>query len=891
MRRSREVLAALAVLLAVPAALHAAGVIWWEAERPAETNFPQRTWFTPKNAAEKDVLSESAWISSDGQRRGPALFLKYRADVPQAGSYAFWTRKFWKHGPFRWRFDAGPWRTCGRDVALADNVELRKFVCANWVALGKVKLAKGTRTLHIELLAKEGEKATSAFDCFALAPGPFTPRGKLKPGAKLNRAPPGWFPFEPDPDTFGKAALDLRDLNEKEAGAHGHVRAKGNDFILGSTGQTVRFWAVNTGPNVIKMDHASVDYLARKLAKVGVNMVRFHGPIYDRKSRDPAAVDRNFLDHLHYFVAAMKKQGIYTKLSFYFPLWFNVRPEYKVRGWNGKGKPFALLFFHPDMQRIYRAWAKALLTSRNPYTGLALGQEPAVAIVEIVNEDNYFFWTFKPYGTIPAGTMRFLEAAYGDWLKNKYGSLAKARNAWGSGRGVKGDDLASGRAGLYPAWNMTRRGMPKGAAPQRVKDQVRFLTEHLRGFFADMRDYFRNELGVKCLTSATNWKTADGVLLGALDKHADSACEVIDRHGYFGGMHKGPRAGFSLNKGDQYKDRCALFSPENLPIVQVQYEGHPNIISEINWPMPNRFRADMPFLCALYGSLQGTDGFFHFAVGTADWVPQHPKFSVYTPVTLGQFPAAALIYRKGYVTPGPAVVREAAKLADLYELKGTATSEPQNLDDLRKANVPPGGVLKTDRAGAVDPLAHCVGQVVRRVSDQPGLSEVKDLSPYVDRQKKVVRSATGQLIWDYGAALVTFDTPCAQGATGFLKKGGAIRLGDVTIRSANEYGSVAVVSMDGKPLKTSSRLLIQVMTEDANYGWTTSGGDVKRIESLGGPPIVVRKVAGSISLHRADSGTLRVAALDFNGRRKRTLPGSARRVDLLEDYLYYVIER
>ena len=883
------------VLLVAAAAARAfgAGGIWWEAERPAATNFPKRTWFSPKNAKERGCLSEGAWITSMGKRQGAPLFLKYEVDVPKDGTYAFWARKFWKHGPFRWRFDEAPWRTCGRDVALADSVTLRKFVCANWVALGDVKVGKGRRSLHVELLAKEGGAATSAFDCFVLSPGPFVPRGKLKPGTKLGRAPAGWFAFEPDPDTFAAdALLDLRSLNEKEAGEHGHIRAADGDFVLGSTGTPVRFWAVNCGPNVIKVDRASVDYLARKLAKLGVNMVRYHGPIFDRKARDPAAVDRKFLGALHYFVAAMKKQGIYTKLSFYFPLWFNVRPEYKVRGWSGKGKPFALLFFHPDMQRIYKAWAKALLTTRNPHTGLPLGQDPAVAIVEIVNEDNYFFWTFKPYGTIPAGIMPWLERAYGAWVARKYGSLDKARRAWGGGRPVKGDDFANGRAGLYPAWNMTRRGL-KQANRRRVQDQVQFLTEHLRAFFAEMREYFRNDLGAKCLVSATNWKTADAVLLEALDRHAYSACEVIDRHGYFGGMHKGPRAGFSLNKGDQYKDRCALFEPERLPVAQVQYEGHLNIISEINWPMPNRFRADMPFLCALYGSLQGTDGFFHFAVGTADWVPQHPKFSIYSPVIMGQFPAAALIYRKGYVKRGPVVVREAAKLSDLYALKGTAISEPQNLDDLRQADVPKGGVLDTERARGIDPLAYYVGQVVRRVGEDPGRSQVRDLSPYVDRTKKTIASATGELRWDYGKGIVTFNTPLAQGAAGFLRQAGSIKLDHITIRSQNKYGSVALVSLDGRPLRTSRRMLLQVMTEDANHGWATSGGAWTTITSLGGPPVVVREISGRVSITRPDAGKLGATALDFNGRRRATMSRptkAALLIDLLPDCLHYLVK-
>jgi hypothetical protein len=205
-------------VLLVPAAALATHVIWWEAEAPARTNFPRRTWFSPQNAAERDVLSAKAWITSDGERKGPPLFLEYKVRTRAAGRYAFWCRKFWKHGPFRWRFGEGPWHTCGRDVALADSVQLRKFVCANWVCLGQLALNAGDHSLRIELLAGPGDKATSAFDSFVLAAGPFVPRGKLKPGDKLGRAPEGWFPFEPDLDSFDRAALDLRSLNEKMAG-------------------------------------------------------------------------------------------------------------------------------------------------------------------------------------------------------------------------------------------------------------------------------------------------------------------------------------------------------------------------------------------------------------------------------------------------------------------------------------------------------------------------------------------------------------------------------------------------------------------------------------------------------------------------------------------------
>ena len=40
--------------------------------------------------------------------------------------------------------------------------------------------------------------------------------------------------------------------------------------------------------------------------------------------RDNPAVDMGSLDNLQHLVAALKAEGIYTKLSFYFPAWFRL---------------------------------------------------------------------------------------------------------------------------------------------------------------------------------------------------------------------------------------------------------------------------------------------------------------------------------------------------------------------------------------------------------------------------------------------------------------------------------------------------------------------------------------------------------------------------------------
>ena len=864
--------------------------IWWEAEDAAAHTFPPGGGFAPANSQQQEKLSNGAWLQ---HHEGAGLAAKWEVSVAEGGRLALWTRKFWKHGPFRWRWNGGEWRTCGRDIALADNVTMRLHVCANWVYLGEVELPAGKSTLEIEALP---EATAIAFDCFLLSKTPFMPDGANKPGAKYNRAEEGWFPFEPDPDHFGKdALLDLRSLNQKRAGDDGFVKARGMDFVFEQTGRPVQFWAVNASCD--HDDRAAVRYLARRLAKLGVNMVRVHGRVWDPGAADLTTIDERRLDQLHYFVAAMADEGIYTKISFYFPLWVSMKDEYGFPGYKRGDKPFALLFYHPRFQEIYKTWVRRVMTSDNPHTGRSLADDPAVAILEVVNEDNFLFWTFKPGTNPPTEMMAPLEEAFGSWLIEKHGSLENAVEAWGSNeKAPQGDDFGNGRVGLYSAGHLTGQGWARGQRNEkRASDQLQFLTEHLRGFYTDMAAYFRNELGIKCAISATNWNTADPHVLGALDKHTNMACGVIDRHAYLGSSHKGEAASYSLRAGHTYADTTGMFGPGSLT-KELQYVGHPHIVSEYNYPMPNRFRAESLWLAATYGRLCGTDAFFHFALGQAEWERSHRKFSIYTPVTMGQFPATALLYRMGYVRAGPVVSHSAVRLDDLYQFKGTPVAEEQNLDELRKADVPPGGVMELDGPPAVDPLACYVGQVTMAIGNDPGASKTMDLSPYLDRNAKVVRSATGELTWHWGKGLATLNASHAQGACGFLADAGTIALKDITIRSGNEYGTVLMVSMDGKPLSSSRRMLLQVMTEDRNYGWKTvdvrmDGQTRKRITSLGSPPIVVREVAGAVSFARDDASDLRVTALDHNGYGRQDLPIGAAKIELLPDCLYYVISK
>lgn len=859
--------------------------LWWEAEAFARGNFPANHGFAPADARQADVLSGGAWIGASAPRPG-ALYAEYEIDVPADGAYAFYARKFWKHGPFRWRFDDQPWRECGPDVALLDAVELRLHTVANWVGLGPVELAAGRRTLRIELLENEG---AAAFDCFLLTSGDFSPRGRLRPGESYGRSEPEWFAFEPAPDPYDDSPIDLRRLNERFAGELGRIRAQGQSFVQGEPARPVRFWAVNAGPDVARMDHPSVDALARLLAKRGVNLVRVHGRVW--ADDDLAKVDPGMLDGLHYFVHAMKQQGIYTCVSFYFPLWINMDAQrHGFAGYRGN-HPFALLFFSEPFQDLHRGWLRDVLTSDNPHTGLTLSADPAVAMVEILNEDSYFFWTFEPYERVPGEQMATLERRFGAWLAARHGSVDAALRAFG-GEKVRGDEPGDGRAGLLSAGALAFR------RDRRAQETARFLTEEQTEFFRRTRAYIRDELGFSGLVYGSNWVTANAGILGPLDKHSNTVCDFMDRHGYAGPPHEGPRASYSLSAGDRYDDQSALHlrrygSDEpatGLPLFDIVYNDLPSTISEVNWTTPNRFRADLPLAAAAYGALQGTDSIMFFALSGPAWLGMHTKFPVQTPVTLGQFPAAALVYRQGLIREADAVFRAELKLDDLFALKGQPVPVPQNLDEMRAADVPPGQALTSESITSVDPLAFLVGRVEMNITEAGGASKAVNLAPYIDRDARMARSATGELTWDWGRGLVTIAAPAAQGATGFLRDAGAIDLPDATLEIENEYGAAMLVALDGAPLATSKRILLQVASEDRNYGFEAPGQGMREIVSLGAPPILVREMAGVVRLKAADAARVRATALDPNGYPAGDA-GSADRLTLRPDVMYYLLTR
>lgn len=672
-----------------------------------------------------------------------------------------------------------------------------------------------------------------------------------------------WFPFDPKPEAFADSPIDLRWLNEKTAGEHGFITTKGGHFVFSSNGEPVRFWAVNGPPHDLKS--AELKECARMLAKHGVNLVRVHGGYFNQDGEvDEARVRQAFE-----IVDAMKAEGIYTHFSIYFPLWLNPKAGASwLPGYDGKKHPFAALFFNPDFQAKYRAWWTALLTTTNPPTGNTLVQDPAVAGLEIQNEDSFFFWTFSEQN-IPDPELRLLEKLFGDWLAKKHGSIEAALAAWP--QKLKRDAPAEGRAAFRPLWAMFNEKTP------RDQETTAFLLELQTRFYSETYAFLR-KLGFKGVITASNWTTASPEVFTPLEKLSYSVCDFIDRHGYFSCNHKGENAEWSVRNGHTYSDRSALrFDPEQPgkpkqfvhPAMDPHYAGLPSIISETTWNRPNRFRSEAPLYFALYGALQDSDGIVHFALDGSRWNVK-PGFwmqpwTLMSPAMMGQFPAAALIYRRALVRTGELLAQVNLNKSDLLSLKGTPLPQDAALDELRLKDLPSGAERKPGTR--IDPRIHFAGRTEVNFVESPGSVKVNDLSALIDHSRQTVTSSTRELNLDYGKGLLTINAPSAQGISGALARGGAVETKDFIFNSDLELGHLIAVALDGKPLAQSAKILLQVMSEEKPSGFATepAGEGMQRIVNIGTNPWLVKQLRGTVRCKRPDASQLRVTALDLNG--------------------------
>lgn len=258
------------------------------------------------------------------------------------------------------------------------------------------------------------------------------------------------FPFVLPWDDASPGITDMSGLLHKPAGKLGHITASPDGHFMAG-GQRVRFMGVNMcfAATVPQKEHAEV--AAKRLAKFGINVVRFHHmdtgawPRGIRAAQQPGTVEiqPEALDRLDYFISQLKQNGVYANINLLVGRPFKAAdgqpPEIEKLDWKDR---HIVGFFDARQVESQKEYARRLLGHVNPYTKLTLAEDPAVAFVEINNENGLVHaWLGGEVDRLPEVFQRDLQRQWNGWLKTRYGTSARLQSAWNEGAESLGAEL------------------------------------------------------------------------------------------------------------------------------------------------------------------------------------------------------------------------------------------------------------------------------------------------------------------------------------------------------------------------------------------------------------------------------------------------------------------
>ena len=237
------------------------------------------------------------------------------------------------------------------------------------------------------------------------------------------------------------------------------VTADGGHFEL--SGDRYRAWGVNLcfGANLPPATDA--ERVAQRLAAVGFNSVRLHHldtqPFPDGvlDPADPRRLHPEAGARLDALVDQLARHGLRVNLNLHVG-----RAVSRALGLPAPGTDYDKIvdLFTPALIDAQKDYARALLSRTNALRGTTWAADPAVAFVEISNEDSLFMWDAdKRLRTLPAYYADILQHRYVDWLRQHYRTTDRLRNAWALGAEKTGSNVLTSLVcdpGDAPSWQL-----------------------------------------------------------------------------------------------------------------------------------------------------------------------------------------------------------------------------------------------------------------------------------------------------------------------------------------------------------------------------------------------------------------------------------------------------
>jgi hypothetical protein len=635
------------------------------------------------------------------------------------------------------------------------------------------------------------------------------------------QATTGMAPFTMDHrrGALSASPVDVSFLLEAPAGKHGFIQEKDGHLATGD-GERIRLWGVNItdwspGSRQVPAKEDAA-FWAGTLARFGVNCVRFQfldletpRGLIDRQRADTRALDSEALDREDFFIAELEKRGIYIDFNLLVGRPFKAGDgveDTKLLREGAKGTSL----YDTRMIELQKEYAQQLLGHLNPYTKLKYTEDPAVALVEINNENALDIGYRAPSSFY----LQELTEKYNEWLAKHRTpeEIAKLR-------------ALTGARAEAPVPVMQWLGQAASAPAARFEAEAEFYNDVQHDYFVDMENYLKQTLGSRSLVIATadhsHSNSGYPMLL------ATSSMDVIDGHDYW--EHPGVYARKSAMVND----------PANSTVVELSRSaiaGKPYTVSEVNNPFPNDYDGEGIPILAAYGLLQDWDGIMWYTFepkADPGWKPYvgDPFDISLDPVKMPELAQGALMFLRGDVGKARKVDRRSYSRQQVFDsmlLPSTerpyfTTGFPIDLpleDEVRISSLEGATTQAFPETPAAEPI----------------ISDTHQLAWYTSPEKM---------------GLVTVDTPRTQALIGFVRAHNKSD-SNLAVQVDNTFCSVLLSSLDGKPIAQAAKLLLVAggRVENSGEEWNSAGTDVT---NWGAAPSLIDPVRGTLTLRHLNT--------------------------------------
>ena len=655
-----------------------------------------------------------------------------------------------------------------------------------------------------------------------------------------------WIPVEDFAWTKAGTALDLAEAVgiDPPAGKHGRVVRRGSHFEFEELpGVPQRFWGVNVcyGANTPRSNEAE---FARTLARMGYNAIRFHHhDMQVTQGTDGTATNLNAwdIDKFDRLAAACVTNGLYLTTDLYVS---RNNVTWRAIGIDRDGTvdqdsmKRLLPVWEPALENLL-AFARSFLGHVNPFLGRSLAEEPALVGISLVNEG------VVAQGTSPAS----LCSAWPQW-----------RAAW--------DAWIAAKKTAEPAVYASAPSDPPAAMDRFF---MRFLQEKELALYGRIRDFLRDELGCRAPLTSMNGIYYPLAYMAARAEVCDYADDhfYVDHPQFLGTSWQLPSSASHMQPV-----RNAALGMQ--PYAARRLADRPYTITEFNYSGPGKYRCSGGLVAGAMAAAQDWDGVWRFDWGSsfdaveAPWSRRMGYFDVGgDPVQLWSDRVAACLFlrRDLPALPGSLVARVPAEIAD-----GPADGNAQSLESPWRW------------AGWFARLGYVVGDAVpdgaADLGAHPAASSLSDAAvrAALGLGDALPSNAFGTL--GAGGAVVASGTTGAFGVAtprtaGVYAPGGTMEAGPLSATLSGGAASVAAMSVDGRPLAQSNRILVTHLTDAVDTGMTFSNESRTVLKAWGDTPHLMRAGAADVRL-AVDAGpsVFEVWSLALDGTRRGKVASS-----------------